>query len=85
MDSFDLEKQYKFYLHLNKQHEDDLHPEQKKQLKQAFYGASGMFLLMLKNDLSKLSTKQALEVMDNIEKQVGDFFENEVKKYNDKK
>jgi hypothetical protein len=51
-----------------------MHPEQKIQLKQTFYGATGQLLLLFRDDLSELEEDKAVEVMETLLNQVTNYF-----------
>lgn len=72
--AFDLEHQYQLYLERVGLREDMMHPVQKKQLKEAFIGACGQMLVMLRDDLSKLDERDAIVEMSEMMNQVGRFF-----------
>ena len=71
---FDLEHQYQLYLERVALSEATMHPEQKKQLRQAFMGACGQMLIMLRDDVGKLEEDEAIKVMENMISQVGNYF-----------
>lgn len=74
MDQFNLETQYNLYLSRVGLHEDKMHTQQKKQLREAFYGACGQILILLKDELSKLEEDKAVEVMESMIQQITTFF-----------
>jgi hypothetical protein len=80
MNKFSIEDNYQKYLQLNKLDENQMHPEQKKQLRDAFFGAVGMILMVLKYDVTELNPDEALIVLDDFETQVGAYFVRRVKK-----
>lgn len=51
-----------------------MHPEQKKQLKESFYGAWGQCLISLRDDVGALPDEDAMDVMEAQIKEVGDYF-----------
>lgn len=54
---FDLEHQYQLYLKRVALSENTMHPQQKKQLKEAFMGACGQMLILLRDDVGALEEK----------------------------
>lgn len=70
---FTIEGQYQFYLKLNKLSEDTMFPQQKKEVRRAFFGAVTMFFLVLRDDVGKLSDQDAFTVMDGFEDQIKEF------------
>ena len=71
---FNLEHQYQLYLKRVALKEAKMHPEQKKQLRQAFMGACGQIILLLRDEVGKLEKDEAVKVMKNIIEQVGNYF-----------
>jgi hypothetical protein len=72
---FDLTFQYKLYLDRMGLKEELMPPEQKKQLKEAFFGACGQMLLLMRDDLSQLSESNAIATMKDMLNQVQQFFQ----------
>jgi hypothetical protein len=72
--NFNLEEQYQLYLKRVALKESEMHPTQKKQLRQTFMGACGQMLLLLRDDLGKLEEPEAIEAMQNMLNQVSDYF-----------
>jgi len=81
-DLFDLEHQYQLYLKRMALPENKMHPQQKLETKRAFFGACGQMLLMLRDDLPKLSDEDGYNKLDGMINQVGQFFINETHKQN---
>ena len=71
---FELEFQYQLYLKRVSLKEEKMHPEQKKQLREAFYGACGQMLILLRDDLGALENEEATIVYKNMVQQVSNFF-----------
>ena len=82
MQKFNLENQYQLYLQKMGLSENTMHPQQKKQLRQTFYGASGQMLILLRDELSKLDQEKAMETLQDLLNQVGNFFLSETNKMN---
>lgn len=80
--TFDLEYQYQLYLKRVGLTEAQMHPEQKKQLRQAFMGACGQIILLLRDEVGKLEEAEAIKVMQDMMNQVGTYFMKETKKLN---
>ena len=74
MNNFNLEHQYQLYLQRVALNEKHMHPEQKKQLRQAFFGACGQMLILLRDDLTQLKESKAVETMQDMINQVGEYF-----------
>lgn len=53
---------------------EDLHPMQMKVAKEAFFAAWGQCLLWLRDDLSTLPESKSIPVLEDMTKQVTDFF-----------
>lgn len=62
--------------------ESTMHPQQKIQLRQTFFGASGQMLLLLRDDLSELEEEKAMETLQDLINQVNNFFLSEMGKMN---
>lgn len=75
--TFDLEHQYRLYLERMNLRETDMHPVQRLQLKQTFYGSAGQVLLMLRDDVGKLPDDQAVNVLEDLISQVFNYFKSQ--------
>lgn len=73
MNKFSIEEQYQFYLKLVKLDEATMHTIQKTQLKQTFYMACGQMLMMMREDLSKLTEEEAVNILNDMWDQVYQF------------
>lgn len=82
MQEFNLEHQYQLYLQRMALSESTMHPQQKIQLRQTFFGASGQMLILLRDELSKLEEEKAMETMQDLINQVYNFFLAETNKMN---
>jgi len=82
MQEFNLEHQYQLYLQRMALSESTMHTQQKVQLRQTFFGASGQMLILLRDELSKLEEEKAMETLQDLINQVGDFFLAETNKMN---
>jgi len=82
MQEFNLEHQYQLYLQRMALSESTMHPQQEIQLRQTFFGASGQMLILLRDELSKLEEEKAMETLQDLINQVGNFFLAETNKIN---
>lgn len=82
MQEFNLENQYQLYLQRMSLSESTMHPQQKIQLRQTFFGASRQMLILLRDELSKLEEEKAMETLQDLINQVGNFFLAETNKMN---
>ena len=82
MQEFNLEHQYQLYLERMALSESTMHPQQKIQLRQTFFGASGQMLILLRDELSKLEEEKAMKTLQDLINQVGNFFLAETNKMN---
>lgn len=74
MNQFNLNDQYKVYLERVALKEEAMHPTQRKQLKEAFYGACGQLLIVFRDELTVIDEDKAVEEIQNMINQVGDYF-----------
>lgn len=74
MDKFKVEKQYQLYLQRVALSESTMHLEQKRQLRQTFFGAWGQCLLCMRDDISELSEDKGIDVLEDMLKEIGDYF-----------
>jgi hypothetical protein len=79
MNQFNVEHQYQLYLRRMALAESRMHPEQRRQLRQAFFGATGQILLLLRDEAAGLPEEAAIIVMQKMLDQVGEFFMKEAK------
>ena len=73
-EKFTIEHQYQLYLKRVALDETTMHPEQRKQLKQTFFGACGQMIIMLRDDVGSLEEDKAVEVLESMKNEVGNFF-----------
>lgn len=73
-EKFNLEKQYQLYLERVKLKEEEMHPIQRVQIKQCFYGAIGQILILLRDEVGELPEDEGAEQMQDFLNQVGNFF-----------
>lgn len=81
-DKFKIENQYHLYLHRMGLDENKMSPIQKSETKRVFYGAWGQLLMIIQNDITKLSDEQGFEIMESMINEVGQFFISETHKQN---
>lgn len=80
---FNLEHQYQLFLERMALSEDNMHPQQKVQLKQTFYGACGQMLVLFRDDIGSIKDEQeAVNTLKDMFNQVGQFFINETNQQN---
>jgi len=81
---FSIEHQYQLFLAKVKLKESEMPLEQKTQLRRAFFAASGQMLLLLKNNLSALPEKKAVNTLEDMLQQIHVFWNAEAFKQNTK-
>lgn len=81
MNPFNLEDQYQFYLDKVDLNEADMHPAQRTQLRQAFMGASGIILLMIRDEFSTLSDEDGDRQFTSMIDQVDAYWKQEMASY----
>lgn len=81
MNPFNLEDQYQFYLEKVELKEDSMHPTQRVQLRQAFMGASGIILLVIRDEFSALSDEDGDRQFTSMIDQVSDYWNRETAAY----
>lgn len=79
---FDLEYQYQQYLKRVALNEAIMPENQKTQLRQAFMGACGQMLMLLRDDVGALSEKDAIDTMQDMINQVLNYFTKAANKNN---
>lgn len=81
MEQFNLEYQWKLYLDRVGLKEETMYPVQLQETKRAFYGACGQLLFLMRDDVGAIEDdSQAVEVMQNMIDQVGNFWMKETNK-----
>lgn len=75
-ENLNLEQQYLFYLNKVNLKLDQMHPQQKIQVKQAFYGACGQMLILLRDTVGELNEEEAMKAFENLLNQVADYWTN---------
>ncbi len=71
---FKLEHQYQLYLERVNLSEDKMHSEQSKQLRQAFMGACGQLIILLRDDMAALPEKEGVKIMEAMLNEIVDYF-----------
>lgn len=79
MNPFDVENQYQLYLKRMALKESEMHPEQKRQLRQAFFGATGQILMLLRDEAPKLDEGEMVNMIERMVSQVLEFFLTQVR------
>jgi hypothetical protein len=74
---FLLNNEFQKYLKKVNLSADKMHPLQLQETKRAFFGACGQMLVLLRDDISILEESDAIQVLESLDKQVGDFWINE--------
>lgn len=74
MEKFNLEYQYQIYLKRMGLVESKMHKEQKKQIRETFFGASGQMLILLRDEISELEENKGIQVLEGLISQVVNFF-----------
>lgn len=81
--SLDLEIQYRLYLQRVKLNEATMHPTQRKQVKQAFYGACGQLLILQRDVIGDMPTeKEAIAALEDLKNQIGNFWNKQTSREN---
>jgi len=73
-DIFSLDHQYNLFLHRMDIDKRKMPPLQRKMMKEAFFGACGQLLILFRDDVGALPENQAIEKMESLLNQVGDFW-----------
>jgi len=79
---FYLEHQYQLYLKRVAIKESQMGEVQRKETRQAFMGACGQMIFLLRDEVAALPEDEAIEVLENMKRQVGDYFMKITNKYN---
>ncbi len=79
---FNLEHQFSLYLQRVGLSDTLMSVAQMRETKRAFMGACGQMLVMLRDELSKLSDEQGVDTLQNMLEQVGNFWLAETKRVN---
>lgn len=74
MDVFNIEDQWKLYMQKMGMVESRLSPIQLSETKKAFIGGISQMLLIMRNDLAKLTDEQAIGKLENMFNQVNKFW-----------
>lgn len=79
----DLENSYQLYLKRCKLDEKTMHPVQKKETRQAFYGGVGTIIgFMIGDDFNDYSEDEIYDIITDMSDQVKTHFENVLSKMN---
>ena len=71
---FQVAHQYQLFLERMKLHENNMHPQQRLQLKQAFYGAVSQMLFLFRDDMAALDPGEAVEVFSGMLGELSDYW-----------
>lgn len=72
---FSLEHQYQLYLKRCNVTEAQMHPVQRKETKQAFFGACGQMLILMRDGIGDIENEdEAVQTMENMINQVSQYF-----------
>lgn len=74
MEKFNVEYQYQLYLKQMGLSEETMHPEQKLQIKNTFYGSFGQLLLLMRDEISELEEDKAIDVLGDLLNEVVNHF-----------
>lgn len=80
----DIEWQWRQYLKRVELDERTMSPQQRTELRRAFYGAVGQMLAFITFQLPKLTDEQGLIVLEGMFSQVATFWDKEVNRHNSK-
>jgi hypothetical protein len=75
---FTVEAQYQLFLKRMALTEASMHPDQKKQLRQAFYGAWGQCLFLQKDEMQQLQEGEQVEVYEAQVKEMGEYWKTQL-------
>lgn len=72
---FSLENQYQLYLKRVGITEEQMHPIQRKETKQAFFGACGQMLILFRDGIGAIENEnEAVQTMESMMTQVAEYF-----------
>lgn len=80
--NFTIDEQYKLYLKRVALNEAQMHPEQRRQIKQTFFGAWGQALVHMRDEISELDEDAGIVVLEKQMQEVLDFFTAETNRHN---
>lgn len=82
-EEFNIEHQYQLYLERMSLSESSMHPQQRIQLRQTFFGAFGQSIILMRDGVGAIETEdEAIKVMKSMLDQVGAFFLKEANRLN---
>lgn len=76
---FDIEFQFRKYLELVGLNIHTMPPYQRRETRRAFYGAWGMMLVVMRENVSEMEENDALDVLQSMQEQVEQFWTNQQK------
>jgi hypothetical protein len=74
MDKFNIEQQYQFYLEKNGLSESTMPAIQNTVMRNTFFGAFGIMMVLLQEDIPALSDDEAFSALDGMIEQVTNHF-----------
>lgn len=77
MKNFNIEDQYNLYLKRVKLDETKMSVVQRNEMRRCFYGAFGQLLMLMQHEIVVLSEDEAIQVFEDMTKQVSEFFYNQ--------
>lgn len=75
-EEYTIAHQYSLFLERMQLDERYMHPEQLIQIKQAFYGAWGMLLVLLRDDISNMADGH--RILSEMLQHISDFWEDQI-------
>lgn len=80
-----LEAEYKFYLMIMGLDESKMPPDQRQEIKRAFYGGCAQMFIIFKDTSLKGTDKDLIDMVYSLSEQITSFLESEVKKEQEKR
>lgn len=80
--NFTIEHQWKLYLKRVNLKEENLPEIQCIEMKRTFYGACGQMLILLRDDISSLPPQKAMEMLEKMTREIGEFWTRQPNKAN---
>lgn len=74
VDVFNLEYQYQNYLNLVGLDEEKMNKIQAKETKQAFFAGCGAIIVLMRDEISELEEKEAIEQLESLNNQLMQFW-----------
>jgi hypothetical protein len=83
LQGLDLNEQYRRYLERMGMDESRMHPTQKRQVKQAFFGAIGQLLILFAGDFAYITNRSAPVALKLLNHQIQYFWQQQLDAYKD--